>query len=71
MSSWKMEFLKFGYRTDRLTFTEHLISTERELSVLDLTISVVVSRGRVDELFCVTDRQPHFLLSCALPHNLA
>ena len=58
MSSWKMEelqFLKFGYRSDRLTFmiTEHLISTERELLVLDLSISVVedlMSRGRLDEL---------------------
>ena len=55
MSSWKMEelqFLKFGYRSDRLTFTEHLISTERELLVLDLSISVVnvMSRGKLDDL---------------------
>jgi hypothetical protein len=56
MSSWKMEelqFLKFGYRSDRLTFTEHLINTERELAVLDLSISVVddlMSRGKLDEL---------------------
>ena len=57
MSSWKMEelqFIKFGYRSDRLTFTEHLISTERELSVLDLSISAIVddwmSRGKLNEL---------------------
>ena len=49
----ELQFLKFGYRSDRLTFTEHLISTERELSVLDLSISVVddlMSRGKLDEL---------------------
>lgn len=56
MSSWKMEefqFLKFDYRSDRLTFTEHLISMEGELSVLDLSISVAgdfMSRGKLDEL---------------------
>ena len=56
MSSWKMEelqVLKFSYRSDHLTFTDDLISTERELSVLDLSVSVVedlMSRGKIDEL---------------------
>ena len=56
MSSWKMEefqFLKFDYRSDCLTFTEHLINMERELSVLDLSISIAddfMSRGKLDEL---------------------
>jgi len=43
-------FEEFGYRSDRLTFTEQ---SERELSVLDLSISVVgdlMSRGKLDEL---------------------
>jgi hypothetical protein len=47
----ELQFLKFGYRSDRLT--EHLISKERELSVLDLSISVVddlISRRKLDEL---------------------
>ena len=55
-SLWKMKerrFLNFGHISDRLTFMEHLISTERELSVLDLSISVsedLMARGKVDEL---------------------
>ena len=56
MSSWKMEepqVLKFGYRSDHLTFMDDLISMERELSVLDLSVSVVedlMSCGNIDEL---------------------
>ena len=56
MSSWKMEelqVLKFSYRSDCLTFTDDLISMKRELSVLDLSVSVVedlMSRGKIDEL---------------------
>ena len=49
----EFQFLKFDYRSDCLTFTEHLISMERELSVLDLSISVAddfMSRGKLDEL---------------------
>ena len=57
MSPWKMEelqFFKFGYRFDRLTFPEHLVSTEGGSSVLDLSISVVdnlISRGKLDVVF--------------------
>ncbi|EDQ99055.1 uncharacterized protein LACBIDRAFT_317685 [Laccaria bicolor S238N-H82] len=56
MSSWKIEelqVLKFGYRSDRLTFMADLISMERELSVLDLSVSVVedlMSRRKLEEL---------------------
>ena len=56
MSSWKMEelqVLKFSYRSDRLTVTDDLISTERELSVLNLSVSVIedlMSRGKIDKL---------------------
>ncbi|KAF8164539.1 hypothetical protein BJ912DRAFT_1068213 [Pholiota molesta] len=45
--------LKFGYRKDRLNFTDNLICTEHELSILDVspeTVRDLMSRGEIDEL---------------------
>jgi hypothetical protein len=56
LSSFKIEelqMLKFGYRKDRLNFTDNLICTEHELSILDVspeTVRDLMSRGEIDEL---------------------
>lgn len=48
-----LQILKFIYRGDRLNFTADLISTEQELSVIDVDAEVVqdlLSRGKVQDL---------------------
>ena len=53
-----LQILKFIYRNDRLTFTEDLISTEQELSVIDISADVVkdlLSRGKIDELIALVE----------------
>ena len=53
-----LQILKFIYRNDRLSFTEDLISTEQELSVIDVSADVVkdlLSRSKVDELVALVE----------------
>jgi hypothetical protein len=53
-----LQILKFIYRNDRLSFTEDFISTEQELSVIDVSADVVkdlLSRGKVDELVALVE----------------
>ena len=56
LSSFKMEelqMLKFGYRNDRMSFTDDLVCTERELSVLDMSRDVVedlLAHRKLEEL---------------------
>jgi hypothetical protein len=53
-----LQILKFIYRNDRLSFTDDLISTEQELSVIDVSADVVkdlLSRGKVDELVALVE----------------
>jgi len=56
LSSFKVEelqLLKFGYRGDRLSFTEGLLCSEREMTVLDLSVQLVeelLTDGKVEEL---------------------
>ena len=48
-----LQVLKFIYRSDRLNFTPDLVSTEQELSVIDVSVEVVkdlLSRGKVQDL---------------------
>jgi hypothetical protein len=53
-----LQILKFIFRNDRLSFTEDLISTEQELSVIDISADVVkdlLSRGKVDDLVALVE----------------
>jgi hypothetical protein len=48
-----LQILKFIYRNDRLSFTQDLVATEQDLSVVDISPDVVkdlLSRGKVDDL---------------------
>lgn len=40
-----LQFLKYTFRQDRLSFTEDLVCSEKELSVIDIT------KDRIDDLF--------------------
>ena len=47
------QILKFCYRNDRLNFTDGLICTEQELSVLDMSSEVMedlLACGKLDDL---------------------
>lgn len=49
----QLQLLKFTYRQDRLSFTQDLLYTERELSVLDIEPQVVedlIRRGELEAL---------------------
>ncbi len=49
----QLQILKYCFRNDRLSFTEDLLCTEEELSVIDLSLEKVdelISAGRIDEL---------------------
>ncbi|CAA7265592.1 unnamed protein product [Cyclocybe aegerita] len=49
----QLQIMKFSYRNDRLNFTDHLLSSEEELSVLDMSVEVVESLlagGKIEEL---------------------
>ena len=48
-----LQMLKYGFRQDRLDFSEGLVASEKELSDLEVSQSVVdtlLSEGRLDEL---------------------
>jgi hypothetical protein len=49
----ELQIMKFIFRGERLNFTEDLICTEHELSVLDLssiTVDYLLETGKIDEL---------------------
>jgi len=49
----ELQMLKFGYRNDRMSFTDDLVCTERELSVLDMSRDVVedlLAHRKLEEL---------------------
>jgi hypothetical protein len=53
-----LQVLKFIYRGDRLSFTENLLSSEFELSILDIEPQVIdrlMAEGRIDELCELVD----------------
>lgn len=53
-----LQILKFIYRNDRLSFTDDLISTEQELSVIDIPTDLVkdlLSRGKIDDLVALVE----------------
>jgi hypothetical protein len=53
-----LQILEFIYRNDRLSFTDDLISTEQELSVIDVSADVVkdlLSQGKVDKLVALVE----------------
>jgi hypothetical protein len=53
-----LQILKFIYRNDRLNFTQDLISTEQELSVIDISADAVkdlLARGKVDDLIALIE----------------
>lgn len=53
-----LQVLKFMFRNDRLTFTKGLLSTEEDLSVIDISAEVIeglLSAGKVDELMDLLD----------------
>ncbi|KZP07597.1 hypothetical protein FIBSPDRAFT_901915 [Athelia psychrophila] len=48
-----LQILKYRFRKERLSFTEDLISNERELSVIEVPpekIAELLAEGRIDEL---------------------
>lgn len=48
-----LQILKYTFRNDRLSFTEDLVCTEEELSIIDLPqekVAELLSMGKVDEL---------------------
>ncbi|KZP07600.1 hypothetical protein FIBSPDRAFT_711293, partial [Athelia psychrophila] len=48
-----LQILKYRFRKERLSFTDDLISNERELSVTDVPaekIAELLAEGRIDEL---------------------
>jgi hypothetical protein len=49
----QLQILKYWFRNDRLSFTEDLLCTEEELSVIDLSpekVDELISTGRIEEL---------------------
>lgn len=49
----QLQMMKFGYRSQRLSFTDDLICSERELSVLDVpadTMRDLLERNEIQEL---------------------
>jgi hypothetical protein len=49
----KLQILKFCFQNDRLSFTDDLLCTDEELSVIDLDPEVVdelLESGRIEEL---------------------
>ncbi|KAJ7039417.1 hypothetical protein C8F04DRAFT_930327, partial [Mycena alexandri] len=53
-----LQLLKFKFRNDRLTFTEGLLCTEEELSVIDVAPEVLdelLSGGKIVELMALID----------------
>ena len=53
-----LQILKFIYWNDHLSFTDDLLSTEQELSVIDISAEVVkdlVSWGKVDQLVALVE----------------
>jgi hypothetical protein len=48
-----LQVLKYIFRNDRLSFTEDLLCTEEELSVVDIPwekVEELLSMGKIDEL---------------------
>lgn len=48
-----LQILKYTFRNDRLSFTEDLVCTEEELSIIDLPqekVAELLSMGKVEEL---------------------
>lgn len=53
-----LQILKYILRNDRLTFTDDLVCTERELSVIDIAPDVLedlLSQGKLDEFIELLD----------------
>ncbi|KAJ7468181.1 hypothetical protein FB451DRAFT_1039850, partial [Mycena latifolia] len=53
-----LKLLKFMFRNDRLTFTEGLLCTEQELSVIDVPPAIIeelFSSGKIVELMALID----------------
>ena len=49
----KLQFRKYRFQNDRLTFTDDLLCTEKELSVIDLDperVEEMLESGRISEL---------------------
>ncbi|PPR02335.1 hypothetical protein CVT24_011678 [Panaeolus cyanescens] len=49
----QLQMLKYRYRTDRLSFTEHLMCTEHEVAVLDVDtgyVNELLATGQLDLL---------------------
>ena len=54
-----LQILKFIYRADHLTFTDDLLSTPFEQSILDIDpyeIDVLLGEGKIDELCKLVDK---------------
>lgn len=53
-----LQILKFIYRSDRLSFTEELLCSEFEMSILDIeaeAIDKLLAEGKIDELCDLID----------------
>jgi hypothetical protein len=53
-----LQILKFIFQNDRLSFTENLVCTEVELSVIDISVEVIeelLTTGKVDKLMELLD----------------
>ncbi|TEB27309.1 hypothetical protein FA13DRAFT_1634742, partial [Coprinellus micaceus] len=54
-----LQILKFIYRVDRLTFTDNLLSTPFEQSILDIDpekINALMAGGKIDELCSLVNK---------------
>lgn len=54
-----LQIMKFIYRSERLSFTDNLLSSEYELSILDIepqVIDALMSEGKIDELVKLVDQ---------------
>ena len=53
-----LQILKFIFQNDHLSFTESLVCTEEELSVIDVSVEAIeelLVTGKVDELMGLLD----------------
>ena len=53
-----LQILKFIFRNDRLSFTENLVCTEEEISIIDVSVEAIeelLATGKVDELMELLD----------------
>ncbi|KAJ6626190.1 hypothetical protein B0H10DRAFT_1781918, partial [Mycena sp. CBHHK59/15] len=67
-----LQLLKFMFRNDHLDFTKGLLSTEEELSVIDVSPDVIdelLSAGRIEELMALIDSSLVGSSESILPSN--